>query len=48
MCDEIDEAIERHRRMQRTMLDQFTVDRTRQLIVDLQTLKSILHPKEQR
>jgi hypothetical protein len=44
-CDEIDKAIERHRRMQRTILDQITVDRTRQLIVDLETLESTLHPK---
>jgi hypothetical protein len=47
-CDEIDKAIERHRRIQRTILDQITVDRTRELIADLQTLKATLHPTDQR
>jgi hypothetical protein len=51
MCDkcvEIDQAIERHRQIQRTILDQVTIDRTREVLAELLRLKSALHPKEER
>jgi hypothetical protein len=35
-CDEIDKTIQRYRQIQRTIMDQVTVDRTKELIADLQ------------
>jgi len=43
-CIEIDRTIERYRRILLSIDDQLTVDRTRQLIADLQTQKAALHP----
>jgi hypothetical protein len=48
MCDkcvEIEKAIERYRRIQRSIGDQITVDRTKELIGDLEAQKAALHPK---
>jgi hypothetical protein len=46
-CNEIDKAIERYRRILLSISDQLTVDRTRQLIADLQAQKAALHPRQQ-
>jgi hypothetical protein len=43
-CNEIDKTIERYRNVQRTILDQVTVDRAKELISDLQAQKAALHP----
>ncbi len=43
-CDDIDKTIERYRGIQRTILDQVTVDRAKELIAELQTRKAALHP----
>ena len=50
MCekfDEIDKTIERYRRILLSISDDLTVDRTRQLIADLQAQKAALHPGQQ-
>jgi hypothetical protein len=44
-CVEIDKVIERYRRIQRSIGDQVTVDRTKELISDLQAKKAALHPE---
>lgn len=44
-CDDIDKTIERYRQIQRTILDQVTVDRAKQLIAELQARKAALHPE---
>jgi hypothetical protein len=44
-CNEIDKTIERYRNLQRTILDQVTVDRAKELILDLQAQKAALHPE---
>lgn len=44
-CDEIDRKIERYRRIQRTILDQVTVDRAKELIAELEAQKAALHPE---
>jgi hypothetical protein len=46
-CVEIDKKIERYRRIQQSILDQVTVDRTRELIADLEVEKAALHPERQ-
>lgn len=46
-CDEICKTIERYRRILLSISDDLTVDRTRQLIADLQAQKAALHPREQ-
>jgi hypothetical protein len=48
MCDkcvDIDKAIERYRKIQRSIGDQVTVDRTKELIADLKPQKAALHPE---
>jgi hypothetical protein len=45
-CVEIDRNIERYRRIQRTIGDQVTVDRAKELIADLNAQKDALHPSE--
>ena len=50
MCDkciEIDKAIERYRKIQRSIGDQVTVDRTEELIAELTAQKAALHLDEQ-
>lgn len=44
-CDEIDKKIERYRQIKRSIMDQLTVDRTMQLIAELEASKAALHPK---
>jgi hypothetical protein len=45
-CVEIDKAIDRYRNIQRSIGDQVTVDRTKELIADLEAQKVALHPAE--
>jgi hypothetical protein len=48
MCDkcvEIDRLIDRYRKIQRSIGDQVTVDRTKELIADLKAQKAALHPE---
>jgi len=42
-CDEIDKKIERYRQIQRTILDQVTVDRTTEMVAELEAQKAVLH-----
>jgi len=44
-CYEIEEKIERYRQVQRTILDQLTVDRAKEIIAELETHKVTLHPE---
>jgi hypothetical protein len=47
MCDkcvEIDKTIERYRRLMLSIADPVTVDRTKELIAELQAQKVTLHP----
>jgi hypothetical protein len=44
-CVEIDKTIERYQRIRRTIADQVTVDRTKELISDLKAQKITLHPE---
>jgi hypothetical protein len=46
-CVEIDKNIERFRRIQRTIPDQVTIDRTKELIAELMAQKAALHPEQQ-
>jgi hypothetical protein len=46
-CVEIDKTIERYRRIQQSIMDQVTVDRTRELIADLEGRKTALHPEQE-
>jgi hypothetical protein len=43
-CVEIDKAIERYRRILHLIGDQVTVERTKELIAELQAKKDALHP----
>jgi hypothetical protein len=45
-CVEIDKNIERYRRIQRTIGDQATIDRTKELIAELVAQKAELHPEQ--
>jgi hypothetical protein len=45
-CEEIDNKIERYRQIKRSIMDQLTVDRTRELIAELESSKVALHPKQ--
>ncbi len=45
-CIEIDQTILRYQRILLSIGDQVTVDRTRQLIADLQAEKAAFHPKQ--
>jgi len=44
-CDEIDKTIERYRQVQRTILDQVTVDRAKEMVTELEAQKAALHPE---
>ena len=44
-CVEIDKNIERYRLIQRTIADQVTVDRAKELIAELVAQKAALHPE---
>ena len=44
-CVEIDKTIERYRQIERSIMDQLTVDRTKELIADLEAQKAALHPE---
>jgi hypothetical protein len=49
MCDkciEIDKTIDRYRKIQRSIGDQVTVDRPKELIADLEAQKAALHPDQ--
>jgi hypothetical protein len=49
MCDkcvELDKTIERYRRILLSIGDQVTVDRTKELIAELQAKKAALHPEQ--
>ena len=43
-CDEIDQTIERYLHVQRTIRDEVTVDRAKELIAALEAQKATLHP----
>jgi hypothetical protein len=43
-CVEIDEKLRRYRQIVRSILDQATVDRAKELIADLEAQKLALHP----
>jgi hypothetical protein len=43
-CNEIDRTIERYRSLQRTILDEVTVDRAKEMIAELQERKAGMHP----
>jgi hypothetical protein len=45
-CVEIDKTIERYRKIQLSIGDQVTVDRTKELISDLKAQKAALHPEQ--
>jgi hypothetical protein len=45
-CVEIDKTIERYRQIKRSIMDQLTVDRTKELIDDLEAQKAALYLKE--
>ena len=44
-CDEIDKRIERYRQVERTILDQVTVDRAQEMVAELEAQKAALHPE---
>ena len=46
-CVEIDKTIERYRRIQQSIMDQVTVERTKELIADLEGRKAALHPEQE-
>jgi hypothetical protein len=45
-CVEIDNTIERYRKIKRSIGDQVTVDRTKELIAELKAQKIALHPEQ--
>jgi hypothetical protein len=45
-CEEIDKTIARYQRILLSIGDQVTVDRTRELIADLEARKTALHPEK--
>ncbi len=44
-CIEIDQKIERYRRIQQFILDPYTVDQTKELVAELEAQKAALHPE---
>lgn len=46
-CAEIDNRIERYRRLLTGVADQVTVDRAKELIADLESQKVALHPDQE-
>jgi hypothetical protein len=45
-CDEIDKAIERYQRITRSISDDLTLERAKQLIAEMQAQKAALHPDQ--
>jgi hypothetical protein len=45
-CEEIDKTIVRYQRILHSIGDQVTIDRTKELIADLETRKAALHPEQ--
>jgi len=45
-CDDIQKTIQRYRRLQRAIADQLFIDRTGDLIAELQARRAALHPRE--
>ena len=45
-CTEIDKTLERYRRVLLAIGDQVTVDRTREMVSDLEAQKAALHPEQ--
>ena len=45
-CEEIDKTIVRYQRILLSIGDQVTIDRTKELIADLEARKAVLHPKQ--
>ena len=45
-CVEIDKSIVRYQRILLSIGDQVTIDRTKELIADLETRKAALHPEQ--
>jgi hypothetical protein len=45
-CVEIDKTIERYRRILLAISDPITIDRTKDLIADLQAQKAAFHPEQ--
>jgi hypothetical protein len=45
-CIEIDQKIERYRKVQRSIGDQVTVNRAKELIAELEAQKVALHPEQ--
>jgi hypothetical protein len=46
-CAELDERIERYRRVSSSINDQLTIDRIKALIEELQVQKAALHPEKE-
>jgi hypothetical protein len=46
-CAELDERIERYRRVSSSINDQLTIDRIKTLIEELQAQKAALHPEQE-
>ena len=46
-CIDIDRAIERFRHVQRTIMDQLTVDRAKEMVAELEAQKAKLHPEDE-
>jgi hypothetical protein len=47
-CIEIDQTIERYRKILRSIGDQVTVDRAKELIAELEAQKVALHPEQEQ
>jgi hypothetical protein len=45
-CTEIDKTLERYRRILLAIDDQVTIDRTREMIGDLEAQKAAFHPEQ--
>jgi hypothetical protein len=45
-CVEIDQTIERYRKIQRSIGDPVTIDRAKELIAELEAQKVALHPEQ--
>ena len=45
-CNNIDKTIERYRRILLAIGDQLTIDRTKEMIADLEARKAALHPEQ--
>jgi hypothetical protein len=45
-CIEIDKTIDRYRRISRSITDELTVDRAKEMIAGLETQKAALHPEQ--